>query len=384
MLNLEEVDLPSFQDTKWFDLSPDEWLPVVISIHFDPYHGTRYWLNKEKELGIDAIKEIKTLDDLKILGPMCEDDLRRYPIEHFIPKAFLNGKKDFILGETAGTTGRPKVTAYRRDEFHATFVDWFGYIAEKRGFPTGGNWLWIGPSGPHIIGKAVRPVANRMESMDPFSIDFDPRWAKKLKPETIGSKRYLEHILEQALDIIGTQEIDVLYTTPPVLEALATRMNIDKRMAIKGVHYGGVSIGKDAYKRFKKEYFPEAIHISGYGNTLFGLCLEIEESPTYDMEYYPPGPRMLVQIISTVNGSHLNGNKPGYERLSEIVDYGEEGQVVFHRLDESFFIPNMFERDKAVRIAPTPTATEYGIRQDGVRNPTLLENNDKGIKTGLY
>jgi len=379
MLNLKEVGLHSLQNAKWFGLSPDEWLPTVISIHFDPYHGTPYWLSKETELGINAIKEIRTLDDLKILGPMCDDDLRKYPLEHFFPKVFLNQKKGFILGETAGTTGRPKVTAYRRDEFHATFVDWFGYIAEMRGFPTGGNWLWIGPSGPHIIGKAVGPVANRMGSMDPFSIDFDPRWAKKLKPETIGSKRYLEHILEQALDIIETQEIDVLYTTPPVLDALAARMDIDKRMAIKGVHYGGISIGKDAYKRFKKEYFPEAVHISGYGNTLFGLCLEIEESPTYDLEYYPSGSRMVVQIVSTANGI-----KPGCERLSEIVDYGEEGQVVFHRLDESFFIPNMFERDKAVRIAPTPTAREYGIEQDGVRNPALLESNEKAIKTGLY
>ena len=79
-----------------------------------------------------------------------------------------------------------------------------------------------------------------------------------------------------------------------------------------------------------------------------------------------------------------NGNKPGYERLLNGVNYGEEGQVVFHRLDESFFIPNMFERDKAVRIPPTSTAIEYGITQDGVRNPTLLENNDKLVKTGLY
>ena len=79
-----------------------------------------------------------------------------------------------------------------------------------------------------------------------------------------------------------------------------------------------------------------------------------------------------------------DGNKPGYERLSNRVDYEEEGQVVFHRLDESFFIPNMFERDKAVRIPPTSTAIEYGITQDGVRNPALLENNDKLVKTGLY
>jgi len=379
MLNQNINDSFSFKDLEWFGLSPDEWLPIVLSKHFDPSQGTPYWLNKEKELGINAVKDIKTLSDLKILGPMCEDDLRKYPIEHFIPKVFLKHKDDFILGETAGTTGRPKVTAYKRNEFYAAFVDWFGYVAERRGFPTGGNWLWVGPSGPHIIGKAVGPVANRMGSMDPFSIDFDPRWAKKLKPESIGSKRYLGHVLEQTLDIMETQEIDVIYTTPPVLEALAVKMSAERRSTIKGVHYGGISISRDEYKRFKEEYFPGAVHISGYGNTLFGLCLEIEESPTYDLDYYPPGPRMIIQVVSTANG-----NMPACERLSDVVDYGEEGQVVFHRLDESFFIPNMFERDKAVRIAPTPIATEYGIKQDGVRNPALLESNEKVVKTGLY
>src|SRR3990167_2220066 len=125
MLKLKEVDTYSLQNSKWFGLSLDEWLPVVISIHFDPHHGSQYWLKKEKDLRINAIKEINTLDDLKILGPMCEDDLRRYPIEHFIPKTYLNQKSNLILGETAGTTGRPKVTAYRRDEFLAAFVDWF-------------------------------------------------------------------------------------------------------------------------------------------------------------------------------------------------------------------------------------------------------------------
>ncbi|MCR4289732.1 MAG: hypothetical protein NUV86_05690 [Candidatus Scalindua sp.] len=379
MLSLKEVDSFSFRKSKWFGLSPDEWLPIVMSIHFDPHHGSQYWLDKEKELGINAKEEIQALDDLMILGPMCEDDLRRYPIEHFIPKIFLDQKSNFILGETAGTTGRPKVTAYCKDEFYAIFVDWFAFIAGKRDFPTGGNWLWIGPGGPHIIGKAVGQVANRMGSMDPFSIDFDPRWAKKMQPESIGSKRYLEHVLEQAMDIIETQEIDVLYTTPPVLAALALRMSDQKRMAIKGVHYGGISIGKEALRRFKEENFPNAVHISGYGNTLFGLCLEIEASATYDLDYFPLGPRMIVQVVETDEG-----NMPDHERLSKVVNYEEEGQVVFHRLDESFFIPNMFERDKAVRIPPTSTALEYGITQDGVRNPALLESSKQVVKTGLY
>jgi len=379
MITLKKTDSFQSQSPKWLGLSPDEWLLSVVPIHFDPDYGSRYWLDKEKELGIDAKKEIKTLDDLEILGPMCEDDLRRYPIEHFIPKVFLDQKSDFILGETAGTTGRPKVTAYRKEEFHAVFVDWFAFIAGKRNFPSGGNWLWIGPSGPHIIGNAVGPVANKMGSMDPFSIDFDPRWAKKMQPESIGSKRYLGHVLEQAMDIIEVQEIDVLYTTPPVLAALALRMNDQKRMAIKGVHYGGISIGKEAFKRFKEEDFPSAVHISGYGNTLFGLCLEIEASSTYDLDYFPLGPRMVVQVVEMDDG-----NVPSSGRLSKIVNYKEEGQVVFHRLDESLFIPNMFERDSAVRIPSNSTAIEYGITQDGVRNPTLLGSSKQVVKTGLY
>ncbi len=375
----EQTTRTSFQDSKWYGLTPDEWLPTIIAIHFDPVNGSRYWLNKENELGIKAIDEIRTLADLKILGPMSESDLRKYPIEYFIPKAFLNRKCDFILGETAGTTGRPKVTAYREDEFYMAFVDWFGYVAEKRGFPTGGNWLWVGPSGPHIIGKAVRPVAKRMGSMDPFSIDFDPRWAKKLKPGTFGSRRYLEHILEQTLDILETQKISVLYTTPLILDALSGQMSIEQRHEIRGVHYGGVAIGKYTYRKFKEEYFPEAVHISGYGNTLFGLCLEIEASNTYDLEYYPPGPRMVVQVVSTETGF-----KPSRDRLSALVDYGYSGQVVFHRLDESLFIPNMFERDRAIRIAPTRAVREYGVMQDGVKNPQLLECNGNVVKTGLY
>ena len=82
MLNLNTVDQFQSQSPKWFGLSPDEWLPSVVSRHFDPDQGSQYWLDKEKELGIKANKEIKILDDLKILGPMCEDDLRRYPLEH--------------------------------------------------------------------------------------------------------------------------------------------------------------------------------------------------------------------------------------------------------------------------------------------------------------
>ncbi|MCF6148694.1 MAG: hypothetical protein E3K37_08540 [Candidatus Kuenenia sp.] len=369
----------TLRNAKWYGTPLDVWVRHVVSLHFDPCTGSRYWLQKEKESGINARKDILSFEDLRLFGPMDEKDLRKYPLEYFIPQFYLKNKDNFILGETAGTTGLPKVTAYLKEEFAVIFVDWFRYIAEKRGFPKKANWLWAGPGGPHIIGKAVCPVANSMESMDPFSIDLDPRWLKKMNPESLGYKRYIRHIIEQALDVIRRQHIEVLYTTPPLLERLGEEMNKEQRMRIRGVHYGGVAIQPEQYKNFRDNLFPNAVHIAGYGNTLFGLCMELEESENGDLEYFPPGPRMIVQCVSTKDGM-----QPGKNRLSQIVEYGEKGQVVCHRLDESFFIPNMFERDEAVRIAPTKTAQSLGIFQDGVKNPSLLTGLEANTRTGVY
>lgn len=372
-------DQAILKDAEWFGMPADEWVRRIVSIHFDPVIGSIYWLQKEKELGINARKDISSLEDLHILGPMEEEDLRRYPIECFIPKIHLENKEQFILGETAGTTGLPKVTAYLKKEFYVTFVEWFRYIAEYRGFPRGSHWLWVGPSGPHIIGKAVGPVAQSMGSMDPFSIDMDPRWVKKLKPDSLGYKRYLDHIIGQALDILNRQHIEVIYSTPPLLLKLAESMNFKQRMQMRGIHYGGVAIGQEHLKRFKTDLFPNAVHITGYGNTLFGLCMEITESQNGDLNYYPPGPRMVVQVVSTKYGI-----QPDKNRLTHVVEYGENGQVVCHRFDESFFIPNMFERDEAIRIAPTKEVQSLGICQDGVRNPSLLNGLEANTKIGVY
>ncbi|OOP56432.1 MAG: hypothetical protein AYP45_09115 [Candidatus Brocadia carolinensis] len=370
---------PTLQDAEWFGVSIDMWVRHIISIHLDPFHGSLYWLQKEKMLGINARMDISSLDDLHILGPMEEEDLRKYPLEYFIPKIYLENKASFILGETAGTTGLPKTTAYLKEEFSLTFVEWFRYIAEYRGFPQGAQWLWVGPSGPHIIGKAVGPVAQSMGSMDPFSIDMDPRWVKKLKPDSLGFKRYISHILDQALDILNRQHIEVIYSTPPLLLRLAEMMPTEQRMQIRGIHYGGVAIEPEQLKQFRNELFPNAVHIAGYGNTLFGLCMEIEESIEGNLDYYPPGPRMAVQVVSTKDCT-----QPDKNRLAQVVQYGEKGQVVCHRLDISFFIPNMFERDEAIRIAPTKNVQALGIFQDGVRNPSLLKGLEANAKVGVY
>ncbi|MGR3317345.1 MAG: hypothetical protein ACUZ8O_02535, partial [Candidatus Anammoxibacter sp.] len=57
-------DRTPIKKAKWFSKAPDEWLRHVIAIHFDPDSGSEYWLNRERELGIDARKEIVSINKL--------------------------------------------------------------------------------------------------------------------------------------------------------------------------------------------------------------------------------------------------------------------------------------------------------------------------------
>jgi thienamycin biosynthesis protein ThnN len=363
--------------------SPDDWLRHILAIHFHPDRGAPYWLEKARQLGIDVQRDIKNFDDLMAFGPMDERALAGRPVEDFIPKKFLSDKKNFVLGDTGGTTGLPKTTAYRNDEFFAVFVEFFGRIAEAQGFPRGCNWLWVGPGGPHIIGKASRMLAVRMGSMEPFTVDFDPRWVKKMVPGSMGWERYFQHIEDQALHILDTQHIGVIFSTPPVISRLAEKMTGRQRAAIQGVHYGGLPLEPQLYERLKKELFPAAVHISGYGNTLFGVCLEVEPAEG-SLQYFYESPRLVLRVVES--GSDAEDENARARRLEKTVGYGSWGQVVFSRLDESFLILNMFERDTAVRIPPSRAALARGLTADGVADPHTPAADRSGKKPlhGLY
>ena len=67
----------------------------------------------------------------------------------------------------------------------------------------------------------MRELARQTGSMDPFSVDFDPRWAKRLADGSLARQRYLDHVTDQALDVLEREDVGVLFTTPPALAALA-------------------------------------------------------------------------------------------------------------------------------------------------------------------
>ena len=331
---------------------------------------------RQKELDIDVRREVRTTGDLVKLGPMDQEALARRPIEEFIPRSIQERRAEFIRGETAGTLGKPKYAVHRRDEFEAAFVEPFVVAAQRAGFPRGLNWLFIGPSGPHIIGKAANACAQAMGSPDCFTIDFDPRWAKKLPPGSFAWQRYVAHLEDQALTIVNSQNIGVLFSTPVLLENLGRRMTSPQRGAVRGLHLGGLAVSAAQRSVFQR-LFPEAVILSGYGNTLFGMMPELAYSDHDGFSYYPHGHRLIVRVVALEGGADR-------DRLGGELDRGQRGQVVLSRLDETQLIVNLMERDSAVRCSPPSGAMSDGFLQDGLRDPQPIISPTVKPAVGLY
>jgi hypothetical protein len=204
-----------------------------------------------------------------------------------------------------------------------------------------------------------------------FTTDLDPRWAKKLPPGSFAWRRYIEHLEEQALTILQSQEIGVLFSTPIVLQGLGPRIAGEKREAIRALHLGGLSVTSACRAELQK-FFPRAVILSGYGNTLLGVMPELSFSPRQGFSYFPHGRRLLLRVI------------PGAEQLAQDVAYGLRGQVVVSRFDETQLILNLIERDSAVRLPPPVAAIHDGFVSDGVRDPQPIVNAHLKPALGLY
>jgi thienamycin biosynthesis protein ThnN len=356
----------------------DDRLRALLDLHFHPEWGSLYWLQRQEHLGWNVRERVRSLDDLWLLGPTPTADLRRYPLRSMVPRALHGQWPRFIVGETAGTGGAPCATAFRDDEFQAAFITPFLRVAEATGFPRGRPWLWVGPSGPHIIGKAVRELARQTGNMDPFSIDFDPRWSKRLAEGSTAQQRYLEHVTAQALDVIAREEIGVLFITPPALVALTPRLTDRQREAICGIHYGGMSLTPETVNDFRAA-FPRSVHLAGYGNTLFGVVMEVADGHRLALDYFPLDDRVQFHVVDWPEDSAAAAPWPPRVR-----DRNQTGRVLFHRLDESCLLVGVLERDEAEHLALSEEALALGGRADGLRNPRPPAALAGRLQLGLY
>lgn len=347
----------------------------VLDIHFDPKWGSRYWLDRERELGIDVRRSVEYIEQLDVFGFMDGRDLTRRTIWDFVPQRFHSTARRLTVAETGGTLGSPKRTAYLDDEFREAFVSPFLAAAgEFVPFPRGARWLWVGPTGPHIVGKAVRAVCRDMDSPDPFSVDFDPRWYRAQAPGSLGRTRYLQHVIDQALEVLACEPVEVLFSTPPVLIALGEHTSTEERAAIQGVHLGGLPVTEEDGDRLLGLY-PNARFLSGYGNTLFGMCPQLKDRSLRGPRYYPHGHRLWIRCVSETRAGSAT---------SETVHYGERGRVLGTRLDPGFLIVNLPERDTAIRIPPPPRhADAAGFSSDGLEMP-LAGTDVAPERIGIY
>lgn len=344
---------------------PDEHLREILALHFHPQHGAPYWLERQRALGFSVVERIRGMDDLPLLGPMDQDALRRYPVEAFIPRKFAG--RPIICAETGGATGIPKTTAWFEEDLHQAFVRPFLDATEKarKKWPPDGHWLWLGPGGPHVIGKVAHRIAQQTTGCDAFSVDFDPRWFRRLSPGSVAAARYRDHVLEQGLRILQQQNIGYLFTTPAVLTPLLEQMAPETRARILFIYLGGMPVSEQDLALYR-EQFPAAQTLCGYGNTLFGVC---HQGQGEGLCYYPSSERHVIQIVT------LDEGMDDARRLRHPVAYGERGQVVMHRLTESAFLANVMERDSGTRIAG---------ERDGVADPGPCERTPFVVADGIY
>jgi thienamycin biosynthesis protein ThnN len=313
----------------------------ILSLHFDADSGTPYWLDQEKFLGLDAKKEIRCTQDFHLLGPMDINALRSRPLTDFIPRSLLHKLPEMILSETGGTTGPPCRRVFTKDEFYNAFISAWLKAVEKHSFPKKGNWLFVGPGGPHIIAHSAREMARSIGSLEPFSVDCDVRWFRKQEPDSLGFTLYLDHVLDQAVNIISTHQINTIFTTPILLSALGERMTSEQRQCIQGIHTGGMAQDAELTARLK-EIYSNAVILPGYGNSLFGVIFERNAAiPGEDSVFFIEDPPLWLQLVPLTS-------TPGVDVDLKIVQPPlQQGRVVLHRLDPSFLIINLVERDGA-------------------------------------
>jgi len=343
----------------------DEHVRDLVKWHFSPETGCPFWLDFMESCGFDPKKEIGGFEDLKLLGHFQDEWLRGGPVRRWLPRAYAD--QPFYVFETGGSTGVPK----SRINIHDFQVDYeyFSDNLSATGFPTGSDWLMLGPTGPRRLRLSVEHLAH-FRGGTCFHVDLDPRWVSKLvkygRHQELDA--YKSHVIEQALNILRAHDnIKCMFTTPKLLEALCERVSLPK-MGITGIFCGGTEMNAQFHRFAREELVPGVEFVPTYGNTLMGLACHkpFESSIDYSITYYPPHPRAVFEIVDPDDTSHC-------------VDYGETGRVMLTTLTREFLMPRFLERDEGERAQPIPR-----YPWDGVQNLRLFSQLRETVNVGVY
>ena len=333
----------------------------IVDWHFSPETGSPFWLNWAKD-NFDPRGKIKTFSDIVKFPHFLDEWLRDIPNEEWVPKA-LEGKP-FKIFETGGTTGLPKQRVGWED--HIVDYTEFSDTLSDTGFPRGGNWLMVGPTGPRRLRLAIEHLAN-IRGGSCYFVDLDPRWVKRLigRKEIDQVERYQKHVIDQAVEILKHRKISCMFTTPRLLESIGDRVSLPG-CGVRGVFCGGTTMTPQMVRFLIEEVLEnETEFVPTYGNTLMGLACSIPLSSedNYSITYYAPQPRAVLRIVDP-------------DDTAVTRDYDEYGRVELTTLTREFFMPRFLERDEAIRRRPCEKYPWDGVgdvRPFGVLEKKVIE-----------
>ena len=263
------MSVPKYPDVDSARAALDAHVREIVQWHFSPETGTPYWIEWARQAGIDARESVRGVEDLSIFPNFDGELLRKLPHEQWVPKAYEG--RPFTIFETGGTTGMPKQRIGWED-YKIDYEEFSESLLEEA-FPRGGYWLMVGPTGPRRLRLAIEHLANH-RGCSCYFIDLDPRWVKKLlkNKDGAGAKAYMEHVVAQAVSILENRNVQALFTTPKLLEALSERLSIPEA-GIKGVFCGGTEMSPQTTRFLCEEVLEgEVDFVPTYGNTLMGLA----------------------------------------------------------------------------------------------------------------
>jgi hypothetical protein len=316
----------------WLDTDLDAWCRSVLARHFHPETGSAYWLRRAAELDFDP-RDITRYDQLSAFGPFPVDALRRLDPAELVPQSVprpLAGR----VWDTGGTTGTPCRVFYTPDMLlhRATWRRW---SFAKEGFAQGRAWLQATPTGPHLIGHGVWEVSE-LYAGQVYAVDMDPRWVKRLirAGRLADVNDYTDHLLEQITDVLRQGRVQYVNTTPALFQALRQREPA-LVAALDGVRLSGTQISAGMYRNFSTALQGGICGLT-YGNT-FGnaACLEVSADAEL-ISYGPNYPQVTMAVVRK-------------DDWSTVVAPGAPGQVRLTVLHEDLFLPNILERDQALR-----------------------------------
>ena len=345
--------------------SLDAHVREIVRWHFSPETGTPFWLDWANKAGWNPSAEIQKFEDLARFPHFQDEWLRDEPNARWVPKAFQG--RPFRVFETGGTTGMPKQRLSWED--HLTDYTEFSKTLDEASFPRGAYWLMLGPTGPRRLRLAIEHLAN-VRGGSCYHVDLDPRWVVKLLAlkEFDLANKYKEHVVDQAVTILKHRQVQCLFTTPKLLEALGEKLDVPGA-GIRGVFCGGTSMTAQMVRFLTEEVLENrAAFVPTYGNTLMGLACSrpLEPEDRWSVTYYAPQPRAVLRVVDP-------------QATEKTVAYGAWGRVELTTLTKEFFMPRFLERDEAVRRLPCALYPWDGVGD--VRPFGMLE---KKVVEGVY